>query len=316
MALLGNYSVFLKMPVFSIAGSTTSAQTQLRPNFLHSGRMRNCFYRDMETAAFSLWAQPTGYYPPYAFLPPQVAGELSSINQANGAGSLEASGAMGLNATAGLTGAGDITSAVGQLVVSLVADLAGSGTVSSADLRAYLNAVADLTGGGTASAAIGALAWATAAVDGGGTISSATPYATGTLSATILSYSDMTAEGVRDAVWNAILANYITAGSAGVALASASSAGDPWNTLLPGSYAAGTAGDIIGNLLDSIGARLVENGLSQDEVTRIMFSAIKGTTTGVGTTTETFASDDGAKTRITATYDANGNRLTVATDGT
>ena len=52
----------------------------------------------------------------------------------------------------------------------------------------------------------------------------------GTLSmaANIVSYSEFTAEGVRDAVWNAVLANYPNSGSAGLALSTASSGGvDP-----------------------------------------------------------------------------------------
>jgi hypothetical protein len=41
------------------------------------------------------------------------------------------------------------------------------------------------------------------------------------------------------------------ANSLGAAVNSAASAGDPWSTTLPGSYAAGTAGSIIGNQLDA-----------------------------------------------------------------
>jgi hypothetical protein len=40
-------------------------------------------------------------------------------------------------------------------------------------------------------------------------------------------------------------------GSLGEAVNSAASAGDPWGTPLPGTYAAGTAGDLIGNNIDA-----------------------------------------------------------------
>jgi hypothetical protein len=45
--------------------------------------------------------------------------------------------------------------------------------------------------------------------------------------------------------------DYGTVGSAAEALHNASAAGDPWNTLLPGSYGAGRAGNILGNNLNA-----------------------------------------------------------------
>jgi hypothetical protein len=48
-----------------------------------------------------------------------------------------------------------------------------------------------------------------------------------------------------DAVWDETLAGHLVAGSTGNALNSASSAGDPWTTSLPGIYTAGQAGHIL-----------------------------------------------------------------------
>lgn len=59
-----------------------------------------------------------------------------------------------------------------------------------------------------------------------------------------------TAAEVTDAVWDEVTAGHTTAGTTGKALIDAGSAGDPWTTMLPGAYGAGTAGDIIGNKLD------------------------------------------------------------------
>lgn len=53
-----------------------------------------------------------------------------------------------------------------------------------------------------------------------------------------------------DAVWDELLAGHAGAGSTGAALSAAGAAGDPWSTALPGAYADGTAGDIIGSLAD------------------------------------------------------------------
>lgn len=58
---------------------------------------------------------------------------------------------------------------------------------------------------------------------------------------------------VADAVWDEAIAGHAGAGTTGAALSAASSAGDPWLTALPGAYADGTAGDIIGNLVSDIG---------------------------------------------------------------
>jgi hypothetical protein len=94
-----------------------------------------------------------------------------------------------------------------------------------------------------------------------------------------------------------------------------SAAADPWASALPGAYGAGTAGNILGNMLASIGARLIENGMSQDEVTRIMLSALAGKRQGLGTATEQYLSQDNSKPRITLSPDVNGNGDPVV-DGT
>lgn len=47
--------------------------------------------------------------------------------------------------------------------------------------------------------------------------------------------------------WDDTLAEHLISGSTGAALNAAGSAGDPWNTALPGAYGAGTAGKIIGD---------------------------------------------------------------------
>jgi hypothetical protein len=60
-----------------------------------------------------------------------------------------------------------------------------------------------------------------------------------------------TAAANADAVWDETLADHLTAGSTGSALNAAGSAGDPWNTALPGAYGAGTAGKIVGDNINA-----------------------------------------------------------------
>lgn len=60
---------------------------------------------------------------------------------------------------------------------------------------------------------------------------------------------------IADAVWDEAIADHSgTVGSTAEQLAAAGAAGDPWITALPGAYAAGTAGDIIGNLVTDVGS--------------------------------------------------------------
>lgn len=66
-----------------------------------------------------------------------------------------------------------------------------------------------------------------------------------------------TVGAIADAVWDAAMADHLDAGTVGASLNGAGSAGDPWNTPLPAAYAAGTAGQIIGDGLDvSVGSRM------------------------------------------------------------
>lgn len=255
-----------------------------------------------------------GYNGQYAWHQAPKGGGLGAGGSVRGTGALTADAWAVKLADAGLTGTGDLT-AIGSLIVQALAALTGSGTVSAANLQAFLSAVASLTGSGTVSAAtVTGFGELLAALTASGTAAGSTLTGSGQLAASILSYGSLTPEGIRDSVWQAILANYPTVGTAGKTLASAGGAADPWLTTLPGAYGAGTAGDIIGNLLVHMGTRLVDSGYSQDEVTRLMASILVGKVSGGGTGTETFRDLADTKNRIVATVDASGNRTSVTKD--
>ena len=64
--------------------------------------------------------------------------------------------------------------------------------------------------------------------------------------------SPPTAAAIADAVWDEALSGHLLAGSAGDALNDAGGAqADPWTATLPGDYASGTAGWIVGQRLDA-----------------------------------------------------------------
>lgn len=85
------------------------------------------------------------------------------------------------------------------------------------------------------------------------------------------------------AVWDVTLASHVGAGSTGLALSSASAAGDPWNTPLPGAYASGTAGNIVGNNLNAtVSSRLASASYTAPPTAAENFAAVlKGDWTGL-----------------------------------
>lgn len=63
------------------------------------------------------------------------------------------------------------------------------------------------------------------------------------------------AADIADAVWTEMIVDHSgVSGSTAEQLAAAGASGDPWETALPGSYAAGKAGYIIGNLVSTLSA--------------------------------------------------------------
>lgn len=69
-----------------------------------------------------------------------------------------------------------------------------------------------------------------------------------------------TAAAIADAVWDEVLSGHLTPGTTGNALNAAGAAGDPWTTILPGSYGEGTAGKLIGDNIDAPISTRVETG--------------------------------------------------------
>jgi hypothetical protein len=148
---------------------------------------------------------PQGCRHPKAWMMPQKPGALASRNYATGSGTISADAWAVKLAEAAITGSGSLT-AFGSLIVQLIASITGSGAVTNGDIKAFLSAVASLTGSGTISSAVrtglGALL---ASVTGSGTAAGSTATGLGELDADIVAYGDLTPEGIRDAILNAII---------------------------------------------------------------------------------------------------------------
>ena len=68
----------------------------------------------------------------------------------------------------------------------------------------------------------------------------------GSVTGAVGSVTGLTTMTIADQVWDEIISGHAIAGSTGAALSAAGGSGDPWSTALPGVYAAGTAGNIVG----------------------------------------------------------------------
>lgn len=115
-----------------------------------------------------------------------------------------------------------------------------------------------------------------------------------------------TAAVVADAVWDEAIAGHLAAGSTGEALTDAAAGGggggtDPWLTPVPGAYAAGTAGNILGNLVNSVWAvslASITGAAARSPLNALRFLRNKWQVDG---TTLTVTQEDDATTAWTAT---------------
>lgn len=240
---------------------------------------------------------PDGCRHPVAWIMPRKPGAMSSRNEITGEGTMTGNAWSVKLAEAMLTGSGELT-AFGGLVVQLIASISGSGTVSSADLKAFLQALASIGGSGNATGTMTAFGELIAELLGEGTADGSVLTGIGELEAVIRGYGDLTPEGLRDAVWNAVASNYNATGTMGQKLNSAASGGVDYNALAA-----------------AVHQYTIESGFSFEELVRIMAASLAGQVSGAETANITFKGIDGTTDRITATTDTNGNRLSVTLDG-
>jgi hypothetical protein len=194
--------------------------------------------QDGNTTVLATEAIPRGGYPPAAFYPPQVVGDMSFAM--SGKGALTASLYASRSMTIDLTGAGTLEADAG-LVVSMLLALAGSGDLS-ATIVGQSNMSIDLTGGGGLSATIAGIAHMIIDLMGAGSLE-ATISAYGNMAIDIVVIgTGLSTANVGQAVWESILNGDITAKDA---LLAAGSAGDPWITELPGNYTGSSAGALV-----------------------------------------------------------------------
>jgi len=240
---------------------------------------------------------------------------LEAAASLSGSSSVTGDAVASLQALASLTGSGEITTAALAGAVQAVSALSGAGLVS-ADVAAMWDMVASVLGTAVYSGTVSAPAFPVAELTGNATVA-ATFYSLGFMSAAINVTGDvLTTANVADAIWRALATAYNEPGSMGNKLNSAASAGDPWSTALPGSYADGTAGHLIGNMGDTVWGTLIEAGFSADQILRLVAAVLLNKATGGGTTAITFRDMADAKNRVQMTVDNTGNRSNITVDPT
>lgn len=309
MSLIGNYAVISKTPGRFLSGTALSGA---RSNFNKSGMNRNKF---LSLANFS--SVPNGYIPGYAFVPAQKAGGIATYKYIDGTISTTSSLlASGVSIVAGLSGVGTITSANLSQIFNMIAALTASGTISNANMSrlslisAGLSATgtitaADLTfltqyaiaaalsaSGNITNAQMGAIISMIAALSAEGHFTNIGDFATANMSANISSSTPLSPESLAASLWNSVAADYNTAGTMGEKLNDAGSASNPWT-------------------------EVIESGYTAEEILRILLAYAAGETTivstGTGTATVVFKSQDGTKSRIDADM-TNSERTTITLD--
>jgi len=254
--LIGNYSVLNKTAGRWLAGNSTAHTSGIGTNTsTKSSIMKWSDWRKFNAednagqstiVLVKTAAKPRGYYGQGAFALPTKAGEMAAW--VTGTNTVTATALLGKLMTASISGSNTVTASMG-LVISMVAALTANGAVS-ATLLARLNMTAAINGGGSITGTLTGIANLTANLSCVGTAAGSTMTGIGYM------YCDITSEGtaltinnVANAVWDAVLADHLTSGSTGAALNAAGSAGDPWSTVLPGSYSGSQAGALFGTMV-------------------------------------------------------------------
>lgn len=246
MALIGNYSVYLKNPATYIGGTQVS---NCRNAFNATGQLRQRFYPATTDGLPTTTALPEGYLAPNSWMLPYDLGAMTTSNL-NGVGSLSANGTAGLSGELSITGEG-LMSLTGGLLAGLTVTMSGTGDLTLLG-GGLLQGIVAMAGSGVLTGALGATAGLTLSLSGVGSMTLA-PSGTGEMVLDIyVNQSQATVDQIVAAVWSALASEYDVAGTMGEKLNGAGTAGDPWTADLT-SYASGTAGKKLRDALTKVG---------------------------------------------------------------
>jgi len=225
--LLGNYSVLNRNPLRYLGGGTATPQCNHQSNFNRGGARKNRQFVDQTTAANKQFSLPYGSYPTYAWLIPQVGGDLSARRSADFGIEPSATGGRGYPGFGSATIGIDTNTPAGDLVTTVPAGGAPASIGISTNTPQLTASI-----GGTGSASFGIDAntptlGAEASLIGAasfGLDGTLTRYAIGIMSGTTTD-AGLTVDSVVSGVWGALAAAYNDSGTMGNKLNTASSGG-------------------------------------------------------------------------------------------
>ena len=243
MALIGNYSLLNRAPYRQFATGVSSGYYQTT---IQGGVEKNRSYGGFSNKA----ATPNGYLHPMAWVLPIKPGSMSSYTNAQlTLNKVTAELYEGRNLEGSAALVFTLTNAQLDQIVALVA----SGVMELLQSNAGLSAAVGMDA--TASLIMDILS----AQLGGIIPVSASSTLAVTPAVTMTALAGMEAEaggptplspeGLAQAVWNALIADYGDAGTTGKALADAGGAGNPWAALLASNQDPGSFGEHVQKLL-------------------------------------------------------------------
>lgn len=244
--IIGNVTLFSKNPIKFMGGTTLSGE---RGNFNTSGRNRNIYFQwsPATQSEISKSSVPNGYTAPYSWVMAQKPGGMAIYKGIDGVGDISTANlAGGLGASSDLSGVGTISNAGLGLILQAVATILNIGELTGT-IIGKLDASINLAGSGDMSGSLGALANAVSEIIGYSELT-VSIQADAFMYAEITPFTTLSPENLAASVWNSVASSFNTSLTMGSKLNSAASAGDPWSADLPGIYATGTAGDLIGNM--------------------------------------------------------------------
>lgn len=194
---------------------------------------------------------PTGTNSPYSLMIGFGGVLLSSTTTVTGIGTLSSDASGGINLLSNLVGLGQLTADL-QVIVNMASALAGTGNIDSASLVGSVALAATLAGTTTVTGSSDIIAFMISVIQGTGGISANLSGKLSMSADIFVNQSEATIKELVDGVWNAVLSDYNDPNTMGEVMNNMGAVSDPWTTTLPGTYAPGEAGYILGNLLSNI----------------------------------------------------------------
>ena len=185
----------------------------------------------VKTSFGELASNPPASESPIAWTMADIGGDMAAENSLGEGNSLTlVSLSLGKDLSASLEQDGSITAAALSMITSLSANLEQAGQLTG-PMQMTLNLASDMVQEGQITAALGLIAWCQSSMAQDNDMSASNLRGEMNMAASIVSYGELTPEGLRDAVWSAVLANYPTSGTAGNTLALAGSGGVDYTAL-------------------------------------------------------------------------------------